>query len=80
MSQPNVTRDTLPPAPVEISLYVEDSPARPGSQPQPGDSDFTLKFPLHDGTRLNLHVGPATFNNFIAMLAAYVVDEAEAQT
>lgn len=80
MSTPHVTRDTLPPAEVEITLYVEDSPARPGNQPQPGDSDFTLFFPLHDGTRLNLHVGPATFNHFTAMLAAYMVDEAEAQT
>ena len=77
--EPNVRRDVLPPAAREITLYVEDSPARPGNEPQPGDSDFTLYFPLHDGTRLSLHVGPATFNHFIAMLAAYAVDEAEAQ-
>lgn len=76
-AQPNVHRTELPPAVVELVLYADDSPARPGNEPQPGDSDFKLQIPLSDGRRLTLHCGKVTFDNFVAMLAAYAADEAD---
>jgi hypothetical protein len=77
--EPDVRRTDLPPAEKELTLYADDSPARPGNSPQLGDSDWTLKIPLHDTTRLHLHVGRSTWDNFVAMLAAYAADEADAQ-
>jgi len=76
---PNVKRESLPPAERELTLYAYDSPARPGNTPQPSDQDWTLKIPLDDGTRLNLHMGRASHANFTAMLAAEAVDDAEDQ-
>jgi hypothetical protein len=76
---PDVKRESLPPAEQEITLYADDSPARPGNTPQIGDQDWTLKLPLHDGTRLNLHMGRASHANFTAMLAAEATDDATEQ-
>jgi hypothetical protein len=76
---PHVIRASLPPTENELTLYADDSPARPGNTPQIGDQDWTMKIPLHNGTRLNLHMGRAGRENFIAMLAAETVDDAEEQ-
>lgn len=76
---PQVTRADPPDDREILTLYCDDSPARPGNEPQKGDSDWTLKFPLSDGRRLHLHAGKITFDNFVAMMAAYAVDEAESQ-
>lgn len=75
--KPHVTRDSLPNDREIVTMYCEDSPARPGNEPQDGDSDFTLQFPLHDGRRLELHAGKETHAHFVAILAAMETDEAE---
>lgn len=76
---PDVHRSSLPPAEKEMTLYADDSPARPDNTPQIGDQDWTMKIPLHDGTRLNLHMGRDSHRNFAAMLAAEATDDAEDQ-
>jgi hypothetical protein len=72
-----VQREDLPPAAVELVLYDQSSPARPGNEPQDGDVDFTLRFPLHDGTRLVLHLGDSALGHFVGMMKAYEADEAK---
>jgi hypothetical protein len=76
-TKPNVTRDSLPHDREELHLFCEDSPARPGNEPQAGDSDYRMMFPLHDGRRLVLHGGRSTHENFVAMLAAWATDDAD---
>lgn len=59
-----------------IVLYCDDSPERPGYEPQNGDVGYTLYFPLHDGLTLVLKAGKDTYANFVDILAASATDDA----
>lgn len=77
MPKPHATRGTLPADREELHLFCEDSPARPGNEPQNGDQDNKLSFPLHDGRRLVLHCGRETYVHFVAILSAVAADDAD---
>lgn len=76
---PDVKRGHAPVAKDGIVLFCDDAPDRPGHEPEPGDSVWTLTFPLHDGLQLRLHCGPLTYMHFVAMLAAEAADDADEQ-
>lgn len=75
--KPEVKRGNPPETPDGITLYCDDSPARPGYDAQNGDTDWTLTFPLHDGLTLKLHCGKETYAHFVAMLSAAAADDAD---
>lgn len=77
--KPEVTRGSPPEAKEGITPYCNDSPARPDYDPQNGDVDWKLVFPLHDGLQLVLHCGRETYAHFVAMLSAAAVGDAEDQ-
>lgn len=77
--KPEVTRGPLPEATEGLTLYCDDSPKRPGYEPQKGDINWELVFPLHDGLQLRLHCGKETYAHFVALLAAEAADDADDQ-
>lgn len=56
-------------------LYADDAPGRPGNRPQPGDSQWTLIIPLHNGDTLKLYVGEKGRAAFRTMLFQEEIDD-----
>lgn len=71
-----VTRGPLRIDGSELVLFADDSPARPGYEPQDGESDWQLLLPLDGGQKLVVHIGRRSKETFIALLAAESADDA----
>ena len=61
--------------PGKLILYTSDSPKRPGNEPQFGDQNWTLTFPLSDGRKLYLNVGKVGHDALFSMMRQEELDD-----
>lgn len=59
-----------------MNLRTKDHPAANGREPQAGEHGYTLKFPLDDGSDLELECGSETFARFSDMIGRLMIDDA----
>ncbi len=55
--------------------YAEDWPSRRPGGPMAGDHEYTLMFPLMDGTSLEVHCGNETIRKFREFLGSMDLDD-----
>lgn len=58
----------------EVIFRTEDHPEANGRRPQPGQSFYTLRFPLEDGRELVVHIGQRGFDTLGQMVIDSLAD------
>lgn len=56
-------------------FVCKDHPQANGRSPQAGEREFTLTFPLEDGSNLKLRCGQETFDRFAEMIGSMAIDD-----
>lgn len=57
-------------------FYCKDHPKANHRKPEPGDREYTLRFPLEDGNEIAVHCGDETFSRFSEMIGSMALDDA----
>lgn len=58
-----------------VELHSQDSPKRPGHEPQNGDQVFTMIVPLDNGDILHLYLGKESQLDFRALILEADIDD-----
>lgn len=59
----------------DVTLKTKDHPLANGRKAEIGDVEWTLKFPMEDGTTLHLKVGKDTYTYFRHFLLCEITDD-----